>query len=310
MDQSTLWKPSILPTLKDLYEKRLGFFNIDGQDASRFIWEGKKHIQLFAIQVSYLNSTQAFIVFVRPTDGSDSLVYKDARNQTYNYDFEELHTDSKRMSYLIQKGVIPKRVAEDAEAASFNLIFVLSIDDINTFWIMKWVSAEYDQSKSMLEKRNQVTPFPLSNQKVFVERFRFDKMVEAIGNDQFADEFNQCLTAYNDGYWFLCSVGLGTCIEHLLLLTLQNSHSETELQKQLGWDPTGSKYTSLLMKPPVKMSVRQAKYIRLLFAARNSVDHHNTGYTSKNLCDILLDGIANIFNDYYQPSMAFSQPKK
>lgn len=310
MDQSTLWKPSILPTLKGLYEKRLDFFNIDGQDASRFIWEGKKHIQLFAIQVSYLNSDQAFIVFVRPTDGSDSLVYKDARNQTSDYDFEQLQTNSQRMSYLIQKGVIPKRVAEDAEAASLNLIFVSSIDVINIFWIMKWVSAEYDQSKSMLEKRNQVTPFPLSNQKVFVERFQFDKMVSTIGDNQFTDEFNQCLHAYNNGYWFLCSVGIGTCMEHLLLLTLQHYFSEETLKNGLGWNPTWAKYRQLMTKPPMDIAIRQVRYLNLLFDARNIVDHHNSGYTSKNICDILLDGVANIFNDYYQPSVAYSQSKK
>jgi hypothetical protein len=310
MDQSTLWKPSILPTLKSLYGKRLDFFGVDEQDKSRFIWAGEKRIQLFVIQVSYKGSQSAYVVFARATDGSDSLIYTDARSQTNNYDFEQLVQDPQRLDYLVEQKVIPKRITETIEAASLDLTFVSSIAAINSQWIYKWVSNEYDLSKAMLEERNRVAPFPLSNQKIFVERFHFDKMVEAIGNDQFADEFNQCLTAYNDGYWFLCSVGLGTCIEHLLLLTLQNSHSETELQKQLGWDPTGSKYTSLLMKPPVKMSIRQAKYIRLLFAARNSVDHHNTGYTSKNLCDILLDGIANIFNDYYQPSMAFSQPKK
>ena len=48
----------------------------------------------------------------------------------------------------------------------------------------------------------------------------------------------------------------------------------------------------------------------MLFMARNSIDHHNTGYTSKNICDSLLDGVRNMFNDYYAPSiMAKDVPK-
>ncbi|KRM27271.1 hypothetical protein LH991_11105 [Schleiferilactobacillus harbinensis] len=310
MNQSNLWNSGLIPFLKQSYEKRLDFFNVDQHDASRFIWAGDKHVQIFAIHVSYKESNSAYIVFARPSEESDTIVYKDARNSTLNYEFEQLVRDSERLAYVINKNVIPQRIADTIEPASLEMHFVSSRDAISHEWISRWVSNEYNQSRDLLEQRNQITPFPLSNQKIFVERLQFDKMVAAINNDQFTDEFNQCLIAYNDGYWFLCSVGLGTCIEHLLLLTLQNCHSETELQKQLGWDPTGTKYTSLMMKPPIKMSIRQAKYIRLLFAARNSVDHHNTGYTSKNLCDILLDGVANIFNDYFQPSMTDSKAQK
>lgn len=310
MDQSTLWKPSILPTLKGLYEKRLDFFGVDEQDKSRFIWAGAKHIQLFVIQVWYEDSDYAYIVFARATDESDSLIYTDARNQTNNHDFEQLAQNPQRLAYLVEQNVIPKRITETIEAVSLALTFVISIDDIYRNWIYKWVSNEYDQSKEMLAVQNRVTPFPLSNQKIFVERFQFDKMISRIGDDQFTDEFNQCLHAYNNGYWFLCSVGIGTCMEHLLLLTLQHYFSEEALKKELGWNPTWAKYRQLMTKPPMDIAIRQVRYLNLLFDARNIVDHHNSGYTSKNICDILLDGVANIFNDYYQPSVAYSQSKK
>lgn len=75
------------------------------------------------------------------------------------------------------------------------------------------------------------------------------------------------------------------------------------LLKRLGKDPTLRDYLNIFRKEPINLEPRQETYIKMLFMARNSVDHHNTGYTSKNICDSLLDGIRNIFNDYYSQSV-------
>lgn len=37
--------------------------------------------------------------------------------------------------------------------------------------------------------------------------------------------------------------------------------------------------------------------------ARNSVDHFNTGKTQRIFCDVLLDGISETFNNYFQASI-------
>ena len=37
--------------------------------------------------------------------------------------------------------------------------------------------------------------------------------------------------------------------------------------------------------------------------ARNSVDHYNSGKTQRIFCDLLLDGISDVYNDYFGDSM-------
>ena len=82
------------------------------------------------------------------------------------------------------------------------------------------------------------------------------------------------------------------------------------LLRKLGKDPTIKNYLYIFRNSPINIEARQETYIKMLFMARNSIDHHNTGYTSKNICDSLLDGVRNMFNDYYAPSiMAKDVPK-
>ena len=51
---------------------------------------------------------------------------------------------------------------------------------------------------------------------------KFDSMLKDIDDSQFTDEFNQCLFAYENEKWFLCAVGLGSCLEHLMYIILIN----------------------------------------------------------------------------------------
>lgn len=129
-------------------------------------------------------------------------------------------------------------------------------------------------------------------------------MLKTLDDNQFNDEFNQCLFAYEHEKWFLCAAGLGSCLEHLMEKVIINYNKNGyPLLKRLGKDPTLRDYLNIFRKEPINLEPRQETYIKMLFMARNSVDHHNTGYTSKNICDSLLDGIRNIFNDYYSQSI-------
>ncbi|MCZ6910062.1 MAG: hypothetical protein O7C56_03265 [Rickettsia endosymbiont of Ixodes persulcatus] len=55
-------------------------------------------------------------------------------------------------------------------------------------------------------------------------------MVDDVDNDQFADELFECLFAYENEKWFLCSSSLGPLIEELMYLTLKN-YNNHELDK-------------------------------------------------------------------------------
>lgn len=179
-----------------------------------------------------------------------------------------------------------------------------SLENIKNSWIKKWVDTEYSSSLNDLKKSNYTEPFPTLGKKLFVDRYHFDEMLKTLDDNQFNDEFNQCLFAYEHEKWFLCAAGLGSCLEHLMEKVIINYNKNGyPLLKSLSKDPTLKDYLNVFRKEPINLEPRQETYIKMLFMARNSVDHHNTGYTSKNICDSLLDGIRNIFNDYYSQSI-------
>lgn len=68
-------------------------------------------------------------------------------------------------------------------------------------------------------------------------------------------------------------------------------------------DPTAKDYVNRFRQKPIGIDSRQARAINLFFMARNSVDHYNSGKTQRIFCDLLLDGISDVYNDYFGASM-------
>lgn len=122
--------------------------------------------------------------------------------------------------------------------------------------------------------------------------------------------------AYEHEKWFLCATGLESCLEHLMLIILTNydnsgyrNEKNERLFKGFPKKLTVQDYVRCFKKNPINITSRQATFINLLFMARNSIDYHNTGKTQKNLCDLLLDGISDMYNDYYASSVLFKSNK-
>ena len=164
------------------------------------------------------------------------------------------------------------------------------IQDIKRFG-KDFAKHEYNSTKTSLESRGTIEKFPTLNKQIFVDKYHFDDMLRKINDNQFTDENQK---------WFICAAGFGSCLEHLMLLTLQNYGKE----KQLGYNPTASNYLKAFTKEPINLESRQLTYIDTLFRIRNSVDHHNSGYTQKMICDQLMEGITNVFNEYYVTSLS------
>ncbi|MBL1056996.1 hypothetical protein JEM51_11380 [Ligilactobacillus agilis] len=153
-----------------------------------------------------------------------------------------------------------------------------------------------------------VEKLPRTNRQFFIDRYHFDEMLKAINSSQFTDEFNQCLYAYEHEKWFLCAAGLGSCLEHLMLIILKNYNDKGyKTLKGLPKNPTAHNYIIQFRQPPISISSRQETFFNILFMARNAVDHHNTGKTQKELCDLLLDGISDLYNDYYNSSILIKE---
>lgn len=238
--------------------------------------------------------------------------------QTKQYTFGNILDSSvtKRLSWIVENGLLTSSFINRICTYSLTYFYSDFTEDyakesIINDWSKAWVDNEYKATLGSLKKATPIQQFPTSNQKFFVDRYHFDEMLKTLDDDQFTDEFNQCLFAYEHEKWFLCAAGLGSCLEHLMEKIIINYNKKGyKTLRNLGKDPTFKDYLTIFRKPPINMEPRQETYIKMLSMARNSVDHHNTGYTQKNICDSLLDGIRNVFNDYYPSSILVKDAPK
>lgn len=298
---------SFIKKLHNAYNNRIvNYYEIKEADLSRFMWSENKYVSLYMLCVFSDNKfyPESYIFFAIENSDHDQFFYADLVNETSNYTFGNISEASinERLSWLVKQKILSPKFIKKINSQS--LIFSFAGLDDTDRWAKKWVDAEYEATNKDLSKNNVIESFPLSNQKVFVDRYHFDEMLNTLDDNQFKDEFDQCLFAYNSQKWFICAAGLGSCLEHLMEKIIINYDKKGyRLLKRLGKNPTAKDYLSIFRKDPINLEPRQETYINMLFMARNSVDHHNTGYTKKNICDSLLDGIKNIFNDYYSSSI-------
>ena len=281
---------------------------VTSTDLTRFSWTQNKHLSFHIVKTHTLlkiSHTRSYLLFISKSL-NDNLKYKDLSAKTHNFEFEQLGTANDKLTYLINNNLITIDASEII--ANHTTTIPLQEDSSEkslsirlSSYVKNLATSEYITSKKSLEQRGIIERFPFSNKQIFVDTYHFDKMLKVINNDQFSDEFNQCLFAYENEKWFICAAGLGSCIEHLMLLTLTNYHKEKNLN---GRNPTAKDYLRAFTKEPINLESRQQTYIDTLFGLRNSVDHHNSGYTSKRICDLLLDGVSDIFNEYYVPSLS------
>lgn len=310
-----------LKALHQAYNERVtNYYEAKGKELSRFIWSEKKKVFIYILDVFSDNSasSKTSILFAVPSKDDDKIFYANLVNETNNFTFGNIFdSDPKtRISWLISQKLLKKEFTVNIYNPSifytfFDFTKEYSSENIKNPWIKNWVDTEYKSSLNDLRKSNHIEPFPTSEKKLFVDRYHFDEMLKTLDDNQFTDEFNQCLFAYEHEKWFLCAAGLGSCLEHLMEKIIINYNKKGyKTLRNLSKDPTFKDYLATFRKPPINMEPRQETYIRMLSMARNSVDHHNTGYTKKNICDSLLDGIRNVFNDYYSSSVLIKNAPK
>ena len=302
------------------YLKRVDYFNVPEDELTRYSWVGKKKIKIYAIKVFNeepgFDCSTLFFATKNNKNNTDEFIEFDFFKETENPEFShEINGGTKyKLSWLKNKGLLDKEIESEVIPGSISS-WPGENWDVDIFcerWSKEWVDYEYDIAQKAEEVPTYIQPFPQTNQKFFIDRYHFNDMLEDIDDSQFTDEFNQCLFAYENEKWFLCAVGLGSCLEHLMYIILKNYDEKGYRDKQnngifKGFPkaPTNKDYVLAFRKDPINISMRQESFINSLFMIRNSVDHHNTGKTQKNSCDLLLDGISDFYNDYYEKSVLY-----
>lgn len=315
---------SFIDKLHKEYLKRVDYFNVPEDELTRYSWVGNKKIKIYAIKVFYdepgYDCYTLFFATKNNKNNSDEFIKFDFSKETENPEFShKIRGGTKyKLSWLKNKGLLDEEIENDVIPGS---IFSWpgenwDVDIFRERWSKDWVDYEYDITQKAEEIPTPIQPFPQTRQRFFVDRYHFNDMLEDIDDSQFTDEFNQCLFAYENEKWFLCAVGLGSCLEHLMYIILKNYDEKGYRDKQnngifKGFPkaPTSRDYVLAFRKNPINISMRQESFINSLFMIRNSVDHHNTGKTQKNACDLLLDGISDFYNDYYEKSVLYKPYK-
>lgn len=309
------YSDNFIDLLHKKYLERLAFYEIQDKDLSRFSWSNNKHVNLYIIKYYYdFFDSYSNLIVATPAQNKDNLFYLDLSTETRNYTFSKLELPLEILSWLISENYLDLDV---------NQIIISSVSQTSGDFYYKnntqilrftkaiskdWVDNEYKSTLKKLSEPTIVEELPRTNRQFFIDRYHFDKMLKAINSSQFTDEFNQCLYAYEHEKWFLCAAGLGSCLEHLMLIILKNYNDKGyKTLKGLPKNPTAHNYIIQFRQPPISISSRQETFFNILFMARNAVDHHNTGKTQKELCDLLLDGISDLYNDYYNSSILIKE---
>lgn len=313
--------------LHQAYLKRIAFFDVPPTELTRFSWSEHKHVCIYVIKVysdqvsSISRYDHSTMFFATKSDlDRDRFKYIDLVHKTEVPAFSKINDADVigRVAWLLGEELINKAIKSCMIQSSTSFSFADFDIKNNLFceaWAKDWVDQEYYLSQKAEKNPTPVQKFPdfpNIKQRFFIDRYHFKDMLKTLNDSQFTDEFDQCLFAFENEKWFLCATGLGSCLEHLMLIILTNYDKNGFKDKNgrgllngFPKNPTAKDYVSLFTKEPISMTSRQATFINLLFMARNSVDHHNTGKTQKNLCDILLDGISDMYNDYYPSSVLF-----
>ncbi|WP_270217261.1 hypothetical protein [Pediococcus pentosaceus] len=306
-DKQNINEANLINSIKKEYDTQLNYMGVTDGDLTRFSWSQNKciHITFIKIHADTVAGHARRYLFFAQESKQNKIEYCDLYDKTASFDFDQLSMGIEQLIYISNHNllnILPDKIIKNS------IQLIISTENSNEAELIKDIKSfgkdfaknEYTSTKSSLESRGRIENFPTLNKQIFVDKYHFDDMLHKINDNQFTDEFNQCLFAYENQKWFLCAAGLGSCLEHLMLLTLQNYGKE----KQLGYNPTASNYLKAFTKEPISLESRQLTYIDTLFGIRNSVDHHNSGYTQKMICDQLMEGITNVFNEYYVTSLS------
>lgn len=278
-------KENMLEFAKLNYDYQTQLIDIDEHNEDLFAWKNNS-IKIWCIGVKKPQiKTRALLFFATRSD-IDEIETINVVEETSTPAFLKLDSLEK-ISFLMDKELIPD-ISSELIKTSIN-----SQSSIGS-WVVNWVDDEKRSIDTLVSSSHEL--FEFNKAIIRAKRYSFEEMLSTINNEQFTMEFDECLYAYNNQKWFTCAAGLGGVLEHLLYLILEKNQM---IDSNFPDDATAKIYIDYLSRNPIKIKKRDKTYIRTLFMTRNSVSHFNQGFTSKDQCTHLMNGIKDLFNNYY-----------
>lgn len=268
--------------------------------AFEIIGEDKRHFDLFSwitsdltmhfVHIESQNERKQPIIFTTKYLGEDYIVH-DATHLTNSF-LDKMENNKKViLTKLFQKDFFDFESKEIISCSfGYSDVGIRPHD-----YASRYVRDEYNQAKESLNARS-IELIKFNDTKLYKDFYDFESLLKELDNKQFEAELLECIDCYNHEKFFVSAAGLGAVLEHLLHIIIEKHNVEkTAFPK----NPTHKDYIAHMKKEPINIDNRQKSYIDSLFTLRNSVSHFNKGFTSKSICNQMMDGIVNIFNNYY-----------
>lgn len=258
------------------------------QNENLFSWY-KNELTLHFVHRSH-NLGKSPIVFATKRMSEKIIVY-DAIDKTSNFLIRNKHSASEVLSELFNKDFF----SFDSEEILVSSLYYVGLGVKYKLFADNFVQQEYNSAvKELLIQPIQLAKF--NEVRIHMDLYNFEEMLIILNNNQFQTELLECIEAYNNQNFFVAAAGLGSVLEHLLYLILEKNNL---IDRHFPRDPTFKDYISYMKKEPINLDHRGKTFIDSVFMHRNAISHYNTGFASKSTCDQMLQGIKNIFDNYY-----------
>ena len=254
----------------------------------------------FPVTIYFIKDVSTGFAFATYIDSQekDSSKYFDFTKETDALDYKTRTTGKKKIQYLKNQGVLMLDENEKILEQSITDVFLTAQNFID-----QWIIGEYRKANKELSKeaKNLVYVDPST---IHQSKFQFRELLTNINDEQFKAEFSEFLFGYNNEKFFLAASAMGSIIEHLLFIILQNYGDERLIGTRR---PTADKYLKAMERQQhFNFTDRDSTFIDNIFQTRNSISHYNSGYVLKSQCDMMLMGLNSIYRRFYLSSKAYS----
>lgn len=283
----------LLSYLRKIYTKE-SEKSVDTFDKNIFFWN-TNHVTIYFI--GDVNSGVAFATN-RSNQDKDNIKLIDLRKETDTLEFNKMFSFDNKLAYFKHYNLFQLDPNEKIILPSA-ISMPMGIDN----FITSWVANEYEVANHLLSLPALKLNFVDENS-IHQSKFQFREMLSNIDDEQFKAEFSEFLFGYNNEKFFLAASAMGSIIEHLLFIILQNYGDERLIGTRR---PTADKYLKAMERQQhFNFSDRDSTFIDNIFQTRNSISHYNSGYVLKSQCDMMLMGLNSIYRRFYLPSKAYS----
>lgn len=285
---------------KKAYSDEIKKISLDDDDKIYFAWL-QSYIHIYLIRISdSMNFNQIVVMATKvENDSKNEITYIDKTQETDNGHFIHSNEDQK-LSMLFDTYDLKKVI--NPEAVIKKSVYFMSVGSSPELWINRWVDREMEHTK----KHFSLPPIDLrfNNLGLHTQKFKLNQIIKAVNDEQFNRELEECMTVFEEEYYYPAAAGLGGIMESLLYKTLENYQRTSH--KILGSDPTLLDYLGALKRFNL-IDRRQSNRIRASFTIRNSISHYNQGFTEVSDIETMLHGIENIFTTLYLPSQEWKE---